>query len=186
MDKSTRMSKVKSRLQAAEGVLKKCEEKLEQVEKVKTDKFSDDEMAASAKVAAEGLDLNLVADELRSMKLAPPPVVELVARCVCTLASGDDMGDLDVRAAEVARDNARKKKNVTLVAKGQAPPKPTVPLQEKKKLLTWEDSQKVLARANFKERIANYDGRMLLDNEDIVSEVKARNTNLLRGIISIS
>ena len=174
MDKSTRMSKVKSRLQAAEGVLKKCEEKLEQVEKVKTDKFSDDEMAASAKVAAEGLDLNLVADELRSMKLAPPPVVELVARCVCTLASGDDMGDLDVRAAEVARDNARKKKNVTLVAKGQAPPKPTVPLQEKKKLLTWEDSQKVLARANFKERIANYDGRMLLDNEDIVSEVKAR------------
>ena len=103
MDKSNRMSKMKARLQAAEGVLKKCEEKLQQVEKVKREKFSQEEMEALAKEAAEGLDLTSI-DELRSMKMAPPPVVELVARCVCTLASGDDLGDAEHRASMAAKE----------------------------------------------------------------------------------
>ena len=157
-------------------MLKKCEEKLEQAERVKIEKFSDTEMAANARVAAEGLDLNVVVDELRSMKLAPPAVVEIVARCVCTLASGDDMGDHEHRAAEAAKENARKKKNAQAVAKGQPPPKPLVGtmVSEKRKLLTWEESQKVLARANFKERISDFDGRLLLDNDDLVNEVRSR------------
>jgi len=176
MKQSASMSKNRSRLQAAEAVLKKCEEKLEQAERVKIEKFSDTEMAANARVAAEGLDLNVVVDELRSMKLAPPAVVEIIARCVCTLASGDDMGDHEHRAAEAAKENARKKKNAQAVAKGQPPPKPLVGtmVSEKRKLLSWEESQKVLARANFKERISDFDGRLLLDNDDLVNEVRSR------------
>ena len=175
MDKShmgTKLSKIKTRLHAAESVLKKCEEKLEQVDSVKKDKFSDEEMSRLAKIAAEGLDLNCI-DELRSMKLAPPPVVELVARCVCTLASGDDMGDLEHRAAEAAKEIARKKKNAAVISKGQPPPKQPNLSLEKRKLLTWEESQKVLARSNFKEKIANFDGRMLLDNDDVAPYIAA-------------
>lgn len=172
MDKSTRMSKIKSRLHAAEGVLKKCEERLEQVDKIKRERFSDQEMQLHAKEAAEGLDLTSL-DELRSMKLAPPPVVELVARCVCTLATGDDLGDAEDRAARAAAEATQQKKSKQAKSKGDPLPYRGAQL-EKKRLLTWEESQRVLARANFKERIANFDGRSLLDNDDLVSEVKAR------------
>ena len=39
---------------------------------------------------------------------------------------------------------------------------------------SWEESQRVLSRSNFKDKIANFDGRQLLENDDLVSEVRGR------------
>ena len=38
-------------------------------------------------------------DELRSLRFRPPPLVELVVRCVCTLISADDIGDAEALEA---------------------------------------------------------------------------------------
>ena len=173
MDKSTRMGKTKSRLSHSQDVLKKAEAALSSAERTRNERFGDAEMRQNAKEAAEGLNLASL-DELRSMKLQPPPVVEIVARCVCTLASGDDLGDAEYRAKEKAvREEAAKKAAAATAAKGQPKPKPRE-ATARRRLLGWEDSQRVLSRANFKERIANFDGRVLLDNDDLVAEVRSR------------
>ena len=171
MDKATRLSKVKARVSHAQEVLKKAEKVLGDAEKARDDRFGNVEMEKSAKLAAEGLNLASL-DELRSMKMQPPPVVEIVARCVCTLASGDDLGDAEYRAKEKAREAAAKKAAAIAISKGLPPPKPRETVR--RRLLSWEESQRVLARSNFKEKIANFDGRLLLDNDDIVAEVRSR------------
>ena len=58
------------------------------------------------------------------------------------------------------------------ISKGLPPPKP--PVTVRRRLLSWEESQRVLSRSNFKDKIANFDGRLLLDNDDLVAEVKNR------------
>ena len=75
MDKATRLSKVKARVSHAQEVLKKAEKVLGDAEKARDDRFGNVEMEKSAKLAAEGLNLASL-DELRSMKMQPPPVVE--------------------------------------------------------------------------------------------------------------
>ena len=165
MDKSARTGKAKSRVGRSQDVLKKAEAALSAAESKRNERFGDAEMQQNAKEAAEGLNLASL-DELRSMKIDPPPVVEIVARCVCMLASGDEFGDVEYRAKEKAvREEAAKK------AKGQ--PKPKQPTT-RRQLLGWADSKRVLSRANFKERIANFDGRVLLENDDLVAEVRSR------------
>ena len=143
MDKSSRMSKIKARLTHAQDVLKKQEGVLEAVEKKRDENFGDTEMLALAKKAAEGLNLGSL-DELRSMKMQPPPVVEIVARCVCTLASGDDLGDAEYRAKEKAAKVAAEKAAQIAISKGLPPPKP--PVTVRRRLLSWEESQRVLSR----------------------------------------
>lgn len=181
MDKSTRFSKMRARVQAAEAVLQKCEKALEVADQKRHEQFGDAEMLQNAKAAAEGLNLAGL-DELRSMKMKPPPVVEIVARCVCTLASGDDVSDAESRSRDKVKQRAKEEamrraaaaaqKNLPMSARGQPSPKPSEPLR--RRLLTWEDSQRVLARANFKDKIANFDGRTLLENDDLVEQVRAR------------
>ena len=86
MDKSTRMSKIKGKLTQVQDQLKKAETVLANAERVRDERFGVAEMQQSAREAAEGLNLSAI-DEMRSMKMQPPPVVEIVARCVCTLAA---------------------------------------------------------------------------------------------------
>ena len=65
--------------------------------------FSVRSMKYIANTAAVGLSLGNL-DELRAMKFTPPPIVQLVVRCVCTLVSGDDIGDAEAQeAAALAR-----------------------------------------------------------------------------------
>ena len=82
MDKSSRLSKIRARLLAAEQALAKSEAAFESATDLRGKRFGDEEMMQNAKAAAEGLNLACL-DELRSMKMQPPPVVEIVARCVC-------------------------------------------------------------------------------------------------------
>lgn len=171
MDKSTRMSKIKARLNATQDIMKKAEGAMLNAEKVRDERFGDAEMLQNAREAAEGLNLASL-DELRSMKMQPPPLVEIVARCVCTLASGDDLGDAEYRAKEKAREAAAKKAVEIAKAKGLPPPKTRETIR--RRLLTWEEAQRVLARANFKDKIAHFDGRQLLENDDLVAEVANR------------
>lgn len=171
MDKSSRLSKIRARLLAAEQALAKSEAAFESATDLRGKRFGDEEMMQNAKAAAEGLNLACL-DELRSMKMQPPPVVEIVARCVCTLASGDDLGDAEYRAAQKAKEAANAKKVAAAIARGETPPKIREP--ERRRLLSWEESQRVLSRSNFKDKIANFDGRVLLDNEDLVAEVRNR------------
>jgi hypothetical protein len=171
MDKSSRLSKSRGRLQASEQTLAKCELALEAADNTRDHRFGDEEMMQNAKAAAEGLNMACL-DELRSMKMQPPPLVEIVSRCVCTLATGDDLGDAEYRAKMKAKEAANAKKVAAALAKGEAPPK--FREHEKRSLLSWEESQRVLSRANFKDKIANFDGRVLLDNDDLVADVRAR------------
>ena len=171
MDKSSRLSKIKARLTHAQDILKKAEGVLEAVESKRDENFGDAEMLKHAKKAAEGLNLGSL-DELRAMKMQPPPVVEIIARCVCTLASGDDLGDAEYRAKEKAAKAAAEKAAQIAISKGIAPPKP--PVMVRRRLLSWEESCRVLARSNFKDKIAHFDGRLLLDNDDLVAEVRSR------------
>merc|ERR1719197_635732 len=120
MDKSSRMSKMRSRLNHAQEVLKKADSVLEGVQQTKNEQFGDTQMTTMAKQTAEGLNLATI-DELRSMKMQPPPVVEIVVRCICTLASGDDLGDAEFRANEKAREAAEKKAAALAIAKGLPP-----------------------------------------------------------------
>ena len=84
----------------------------------RNERFGRQAMQRDARKAAEGLNLSDL-DELQSLKVAPPPIAQLVSRCVCTLISGDDIGDaeaLDEKALESARSSSSSKppENMTL------------------------------------------------------------------------
>lgn len=65
--------------------------------------FSAEMMKYRSNHASVGLTFGNV-DELRALKFEPPPIVQLVMRCVCTLVSGDIVGDAEaLEAAEAAR-----------------------------------------------------------------------------------
>ena len=83
-----------ARLANAEAVLSRKLAVVEQAELERNVRFSKAMMKKEANQAAGGLNFSNI-DELRSLKAAPPPIVELVARCVSTLVAGDDVGDAE-------------------------------------------------------------------------------------------
>ena len=97
----------RARLANAEAVVRRRKEALAQAELERNERFSREAMQAGAAKAAEGLNLANI-DELRSLKVAPPPIAQLVMRCVSTLISGDDIGDAEaLDAAEGGGLSAR-------------------------------------------------------------------------------
>ena len=88
---------------------------VEKAEVERNERFSRETMRKEAKQAADGLNFGNI-DELRSLKQAPPPIAQLVARCVSTLIAGDDIGDDEAFQAEQQALSAR-----------SASPTPTAP-----------------------------------------------------------
>ena len=80
-----------ARLANAQAVLKRRIQAVEQAEHERNVRFSKAIMKKEANQAADGLNISNI-DELRKIQRAPPPIVELVARCVSTLISGDNIG----------------------------------------------------------------------------------------------
>ena len=94
------------RLEAAEKILRTKETKYEKALDERDERFSKDSMKHEATKAAEGLNFSNL-DELRSLKFAPPPIAQLVARCVSTLIAGDDIGGAEAYEAVEAQLSAR-------------------------------------------------------------------------------
>ena len=80
-----------SHVRNAESVLRRRNHQAEQAELERAERFSNATMKKEANDAAAGLNFANI-DELRSLKFDPPPIAELVARCVCTLVSADEVG----------------------------------------------------------------------------------------------
>ena len=80
------------RIAHAQSLLQRRQAAVEQAELDRNVRFSKQTMKREASQAAEGLNFSNIG-ELRSLKFSPPPIVELVARCVSTLIAGDDIGD---------------------------------------------------------------------------------------------
>lgn len=89
------------RLAAAESVVRAKEAKYEKAKRERDLRFSKGSMKQDAAKAVEGLNFSNL-DELRSLKFAPPPIAQLVARCVATLVIGDEFGDHEAYDAEEA------------------------------------------------------------------------------------
>ena len=87
-----------ARLANAEATLRRRVSTRERAELERNERFSKETMRKEASQAAEGLNFSNI-DELRSLKLAPPPIAQLVARCVSTLIAGDDIGDMEAYEA---------------------------------------------------------------------------------------
>ena len=124
--------------------------------------------------------------ELRSLKFMPPPIVQLVIRCVCTLISGDDIGDAEalelaemkrrpssargfrdegvVRAAHTVEGRiaaAREKLAATRSGKELAVRKSDTKRVKSTALLPWKEALQCMARPDFKWRLMNLNGKAL-------------------------
>ena len=243
-----------ARLSNAEAVLRRREDDRERALLAREDRFSDMTMKKEAATAARGLNLSNL-DELRSLKFAPPPIVQLVARCVATLISGDEIGDAEAEsgsepssAATSARQpssaatSARQLK-ASQVGKPKEPPPETAisrlaspkqpdsargrlyepretarpqsprrlgsprrhaegieaPMSAREqptsaraasprakasvrdsdvkrvaqgKLVSWEATQKMLLRSDFKLRLMTLNAKCLLDNSELIENVR--------------
>ena len=92
--------KAHEKLTAAEVSLRKRHYERDTAVRVREERFSVRSMRLLSNTAAIGLNLSNL-DEFRSLKFAPPPLVQLAVRCVCTLVSGDDTPLTDAEAAQV-------------------------------------------------------------------------------------
>ena len=82
------------RLANSQSALRRRQAEREQAVLAREQRFSDETMKKEGQEAAKGLSFANI-DELRSLKIAPPQLVQLVSRCCCTLISGDDIGDAE-------------------------------------------------------------------------------------------
>ena len=95
-----------ARLANAKATLRRREAALEQAELDRDVRFSKDTMMKEARKAAEGLNFGNIG-ELRALKFAPPPIAQLVMRCVATLIVGNDFGDFEAYEATELAISAR-------------------------------------------------------------------------------
>ena len=87
----------------AHATLKQKMEERMLAEQRRDDMFSKESMKFFGNLASNGLNFSNLG-ELRSLKVSPPPLVQLVTRCVCTLIMGDDIGQAEANElAEMKR-----------------------------------------------------------------------------------
>ena len=180
------------KLAKAEAALRKHVEAREDAKRLRMEQFSRESMKAVSNTAAKGLSFSIM-DELRSLSVfSPPPIVELVTRCVCTLVSGDDIGDAEAleatdsgggtvkRAhsvqgrAAAAREKLANSASSTASTRARDPVRSSDVRRGKSKsgeLLSWKASLELLARPDFKWRLMNLNGMTLLDNTELVDTV---------------
>ena len=86
----------------AHATLKQKMEERMLAEQRRDDMFSKESMKFFGNLASNGLNFSNLG-ELRSLKVSPPPLVQLVTRCVCTLIMGDDIGQAAVPRSQRSR-----------------------------------------------------------------------------------
>lgn len=237
-----------TRLANAEAVLRRRQEDCNRAVRAKEERFSGSTMKLEAAKAIKGLKVSNL-DELRSLKDAPNPIVELVARCVATLISSDEVGDENAASHESGPDtpdgarilrarraaatieqretaldrlaspkqpdsargrlyepretptkpqsprrlssprrypegveaptplSARSRDSTSLSARATSPRRPAVRDSDLKRgadghLLSWEATQKMLQRSDFKLRLINFNGMCLQGKAELVENVR--------------
>ena len=136
----------------AEAMLAKATERLDVAHAHLTDmraRIADGKARAAAD-AVRDLSKGDV-DEIRALKIAPPPIVQLIVCCVCTLLGADE---------------AKRRSWAGTVS--------TAALKRQGGLASWEEAQKMLAKADFKPVLLAYDPAVLLTQTDAIDAVRGR------------
>ena len=191
-----------ARLANAEAILKRRVEARDHAIRARLTKFGAEMMKGEAKERNTGLNFGNL-DEFRSLRYSPPPLVQLVVRCVASLICCDDIGDVEAletasqaslstsnssiargthgvthrrpatASARMAAAQERLQQAAAASFQVAAVRRSDVPRATAGELLDWEESLRLLRRSDFKWRLLRLNATSLLDNQELVAVVNS-------------